>query len=247
MNKISFILSLAILFFMASCTSSQDSSSTSTELNEITTESVAAESTIENTNNEQSNNTSTNTNMENGLYAKMNTSKGSILIALEFEKTPLTVANFVGLAEGVIKNDAKELGKPYYDGITFHRVIPNFMIQGGDPMGMGMGGPGYSFKDEFHPELRHDKPGILSMANAGPGTNGSQFFLTVAPTPHFDGRHSVFGHVVEGMEVALAIADAPRDGRDMPNEPIFINTMEIIRVGEAAEAFDAAKTFADLK
>ena len=247
MKKISFILSLAILFFMASCTSSQDSTFTSTESNEVTTEDVATESVTKNTNNKHSNNTSTNTNMENGLYAKMNTSKGSILIALEFEKTPLTVANFVGLAEGAIKNDVKELGKPYYDGIKFHRVIPNFMIQGGDPMGMGMGGPGYNFKDEFHPELRHDKPGILSMANAGPGTNGSQFFLTVAPTPHLDGRHSVFGHVVEGMEVALSIADAPRDGRDMPNEPIFINTMEIIRVGEAAEAFDAAKTFAELK
>ena len=192
-------------------------------------------------------NTSNTQNMENGLYAKMNTTMGSILIQLEFEKTPLTVANFAGLAEGKIKNTAKPEGQPYYDGITFHRVIPNFMVQGGDPLGRGMGGPGYSFKDEFHPDLKHDKPGILSMANAGPGTNGSQFFLTVVPTPHLDGRHSVFGHVVEGMEVALAIADAPRDGRDMPNDPIFINTMEIIRVGEAAEAFDAAKTFADLK
>jgi peptidyl-prolyl cis-trans isomerase A (cyclophilin A) len=171
-------------------------------------------------------------NMENGLYAKMNTSKGSILIQLEFEKTPLTVASFVGLAEGKIENTAKDAGVPYYDGITFHRVIPNFMIQGGDPMGMGMGGPGYSFKDEFHPDLKHTEPGILSMANAGPGTNG---------------RHSVFGKVVDGMDVAYAISDAPRDGRDMPTDPIFINTMEIIRVGEAAEAFDAAKTFEELK
>ncbi|PCJ63132.1 MAG: hypothetical protein COA58_16555 [Bacteroidetes bacterium] len=185
--------------------------------------------------------------MENGLYAKMNTSKGSILINLEFEKAPLTVANFVGLAEGKIANDAKGPGVPYYDGITFHRVIPNFMIQGGDPMGVGSGGPGYSFKDEFHPELGHAVPGVLSMANAGPGTNGSQFFITVAPTPHLNGRHSVFGHVVDGMDIVFAIAGAPKDGRDMPTDPIFINTMEIVRVGEAAEAFDAAKTFADLK
>lgn len=185
--------------------------------------------------------------MENGLYAKMITSKGDILINLEFEKTPLTVANFVGLAEGKIENDAKPAGEPYFNGLTFHRVIPNFMIQGGDPMGMGMGGPGYKFKDEFHPDLRHTGPGILSMANAGPGTNGSQFFITVAATPHLDNRHTVFGNVTEGLETALTIANVPRDGRDMPQSPVFIENIEIIRIGEAAEAFDAAATFAELR
>jgi len=209
---------------------------------------VAENAIVETDTPPQTQNTTTDQNtMENGLYAQMNTSKGEVLIALEFEKTPLTVANFVGLAEGKIANEAKSLDTPYYNGITFHRVIPNFMIQGGDPMGMGMGGPGYSFRDEFHPELRHNVPGILSMANAGPGTNGSQFFITVAPTPHLDGRHSVFGHVVEGMDVVLAIANAPRDGRDMPLEPIFIDSITINRVGEAAEKFDAVKTFDELR
>ena len=166
--------------------------------------------------------------MDNGLYAKINTSKGSILIKLAFEKAPGTVGNFVGLAEGKIENIAKPPGEPYYDGLVFHRVIPDFMVQGGCPHGSGMGGPGYNFKDEFHPDLIHDRPGVLSMANAGPNTNGSQFFITHVPTDWLDGKHAVFGHVVEGQDVVDAI-----QGKDV------IETIEIIRQGAAAEAFDA--------
>ena len=174
--------------------------------------------------------------MENGIYAKMITSKGSILLKLEMDKTPLTVANFVGLAEGKIKNTAKPEGTPYYDGLFFHRVIADFMIQGGDPAGTGAGGPGYNFRDEFDPSLRHTGPGILSMANAGPGTNGSQFFITHKETPWLDGRHTVFGHVVEGQDVVDAIAQG-----DM------IEKIEIIREGEEAKAFDALAVFEEMK
>jgi peptidylprolyl isomerase len=174
--------------------------------------------------------------MEDGLYAEMKTNKGIILLKLEFEATPLTVANFVGLAEGDIKNDAKPLGTPFYDGLIFHRVIPNFMIQGGDPLGSGMGGPGYKFKDEIVDTLKHTGPGILSMANAGKGTNGSQFFITHVATPWLDGKHTVFGHVIEGQDVVNAIGNGDK-----------IETLTIIRVGKDAKKFDAAKTFEELK
>lgn len=174
--------------------------------------------------------------LQDGLYAKITTSKGSILVKLEFEKAPLTVANFVGLAEGKIPNNAKAEGIPYFDGITFHRVVPDFVIQGGDPSGTGRGGPGYSFKDEFDPSLKHNRAGTLSMANAGPATNGSQFFITHRDTPHLDGKHSVFGYVLEGQNVVNLIQQGD-----------VIDKMEIIRKGKAAKAFDALKVFNELK
>lgn len=171
-----------------------------------------------------------------GLYAEFDTTRGRIVIRLEHEKAPLTVANFVGLAEGT-RSSNKPAGARFFDGLIFHRVIPGFMIQGGDPEGTGRGGPGYRFPDEFHPELRHDGPGALSMANAGPNTNGSQFFITLDATPHLDNRHSVFGRVVEGQAVVEAIGNTPRGANDLPNEPQAINSVRIHRIGEAAEAF----------
>ena len=170
--------------------------------------------------------------MQDGLYAKFNTSKGEILVNLEFEKTPGTVGNFVALAEGNMENSAKPQGTPYYDGLKFHRVIPDFMIQGGCPQGTGTGSPGYKFDDEIHADLKHDAPGKLSMANAGPGTNGSQFFITHVETPWLDGKHTVFGNVVEGQDIVDTVAQGDK-----------IESLEIVRVGDAAEQFNAIEAF----
>lgn len=161
-----------------------------------------------------------------GLYAELNTNRGTIIINLHYKATPMTVCNFVGLAEGKIQNNAKPLGTPYYDGLKFHRVIASFMIQGGDPLGTGSGGPGYQFEDEIVDSLKHTGPGILSMANAGPGTNGSQFFITHVKTDWLDGRHTVFGKVIQGQN----IVDATQQGDS-------IVSLKIYRKGAEAEAF----------
>ncbi|MFD0963927.1 peptidylprolyl isomerase [Pseudofulvibacter geojedonensis] len=170
--------------------------------------------------------------MQDGLYAKFHTSKGEILVNLEFQKTPGTVGNFVGLAEGNLENKVKEQGNPYYDGLKFHRVIPDFMIQGGCPQGTGTGDAGYKFDDEFHPDLKHSGPGVLAMANAGPGTNGSQFYITHVETAWLDGKHTVFGNVVEGQDVVDSVAQGD-----------IIEKLEIVRVGAEAEAFNAIEAF----
>ena len=170
--------------------------------------------------------------MENGLYAKFFTSKGTITVSLEYTKTPGTVGNFVALAQGDLENSIKKQGDPYYDGLKFHRVIPDFMIQGGCPQGTGTRNPGYQFDDEFHPDLKHDAAGILSMANAGPGTNGSQFFITHIPTPWLDGKHSVFGKTIDGQSVVDSIVQGDT-----------LERIEIIAEGDNAMAFNAIEAF----
>ena len=174
--------------------------------------------------------------MENGIYAKFNTTKGAILVKLTHDLTPGTVGNFVGLAEGNLENKVKPQGVKFYDGLKFHRVIPDFMIQGGCPQGTGTGDPGYKFDDEFHPSLKHNRPGVLAMANSGPGTNGSQFYITHIPTDWLDNKHTVFGHVIEGQD----IVDAVEQGD-------VLESLEIIRGGEEAKNWNAIEAFITLK
>ena len=174
--------------------------------------------------------------MENGIYAKFNTSKGSILVKLTHDLTPGTVGNFVALAEGNMENKVKPQGVKFYDGLKFHRVIPDFMIQGGCPQGTGTGDPGYKFDDEFHQDLRHDAPGVLSMANSGPGSNGSQFFITHIATPWLDDKHTVFGNVIEGQDVVDAVAQGD-----------ILESVEILRVGDEAKNWNAIEAFVGLK
>jgi peptidylprolyl isomerase len=186
-----------------------------------------------------------------GLYAVFQTSMGDVVCQLHFEQTPLTVANFVGLATGekefVDPATGASLQRPFYDGLKFHRVIANFMIQGGCPLGTGTGGPGYQFADEIVPELRHDGPGVLSMANAGPGTNGSQFFITHVATPWLDGKHTVFGKVVYGQDVVNEMASVPMTGaqNSTPVTDILLNKLLIVRSGAKAEAFDWRTTWSE--
>jgi len=229
-------LAIFIAILLIGCTKSDHTNKTqnnntkqSSDSSELIESNLTADSkSSANNNNVQA---KSDENSGNGVYVEMETSKGTILLRLFYKKVPYTVANFVGLSEGTREwKDPKAGNKKnsFYDGLKFHRVIPNFMIQGGDPMGSGRGGPGYKFADEFNPTLIHNKPGILSMANSGPNTNGSQFFITHVPTPWLDGKHSVFGEVVEGMEIVNSIIQGDQ-----------IKSLQIIRRGSDAKKFDA--------
>ena len=186
--------------------------------------------------------------LEDGMYAEFETNKGSFVAELYYQETPITVANFVSLAEG---NSHKMLDSAYqkmkfYDGLIFHRVIKDFMIQGGDPSGTGSGNPGYAFPDEIVDSLTHDSKGILSMANAGPGTNGSQFFISLNETPWLNGKHTIFGKVVQNLAVIDSIGQVETAGADKPVDDVVIKTLNIIRKGKAAKDFDAPKVFEEM-
>lgn len=216
MKKISLIIIASVAFFACKTKPSTEKIQT-------------AESTLSETNSTENKSTMQKTDF---IYAHIKTNKGEIVCDLEFEKTPITVANFIGLSEGAIKNSACSPGKPYYNGLTFHRVIPNFMIQGGDPKGTGQGGPGYNFEDEIDASLLFNGPGVLAMANAGPATNGSQFFITHVATDWLNGKHTIFGHVTTGQDVVNKIAQGDK-----------IESITIERVGDKAKAFDANAIF----
>lgn len=184
--------------------------------------------------------------LQDGLYAEINTNYGTMVTELYYEAAPMTVANFVSLAEGTNEQVTDSLqGKPYFDGLTFHRIVPDFVIQGGDPTGTGTGGPGYSFPDELVDTLSHDKKGILSMANSGPNTNGSQFFITLKPTPNLDPKHSIFGELVKGEQVLDSIAGVETGAQGRPMQEVTMNTVNIIRKGKEAKNWDAAAYFND--
>ena len=177
--------------------------------------------------------------LEDGMYAEFITTKGTMVARLEFEKVPITVASFVSLAEGTnTMVDSTFRGKKFYNGLIFHRVMNDFMIQGGDPTGTGLGDPGYKFRDEFHPDLKHDKPGILSMANSGPNSNGSQFFITEIPKPHLDNKHSVFGELVLGLEIQDTISNVKTANANKPVTDVVIEELNIIRKGKKAKSFE---------
>lgn len=181
-----------------------------------------------------------------GLFVEFKTNHGDFIAQLEYEKAPLTVASFVSLAEGTSQEvDEKFKGKNYFDGLIFHRIVRNFVIQGGDPDGTGMGGPGYQFPNEVSEDLKHDAKGVLSMANAGPDTNGSQFFITLAPTPNLDGGYNVFGRIVKGQEIVDEIGQVAVGAQDRPEEDVVMESVRIIRNGQGAKNFDAPKVFSD--
>jgi peptidyl-prolyl cis-trans isomerase A (cyclophilin A) len=184
--------------------------------------------------------------LKDGLYANLQTTQGNLIVKFEDKKSPVTVANFVGLAEGKIDNKAKAKGVPFYDGTIFHRVIKDFMIQGGDPQGTGMGDPGYKFEDEKN-DLKHTGKGILSMANSGPNTNGSQFFITEVATPWLDGKHTIFGEVVKGDDVIDKIANVEKGAQDKPKTDIVLEKVSIFSKGDEYKGYDAAKTFTEGK
>lgn len=226
MKKIGLILTLAVFVFgMQSCDQLEQQRNSFLKLASSSTESTGSAT--------KTNNDLRNKNTD-GIFVDFHTTKGDIVVKLTYKETPLTVANFVALAEGSQENTAKPMGTPFFDGLKFHRVIANFMIQGGDPLGTGQGNPGYSFPDEIVASLKHDGPGVLSMANSGPNTNGSQFFITHKATPWLDGRHTVFGYVVEGQEVVDSIA-----------QDDIMDKVTIRRVGRDAKKFDAPKVFKD--